>query len=135
MLPLVPFVVGLAAGAATTGLLRRDSVRRKLENAGRSLRSAAETGIDSVRNTSASLRDTVSGTLKKTLPGRSAAPRDPGRQPLPARQATRAAGSRARAVPRTSIRRSPVAARTPSKPAAQAAAGTPRRTSKRTTTS
>lgn len=133
MLPLLPFVVGLAAGAATTGLLRRDSVRRKLESAGRSLRSAAETGIDSVRSTSASLRDTVSGTLKK-LPSRSAAPRDPGRQPLPARKATRSAGSRARAVPRTSIRRSPVATTTASKPAAKAAAGS-RSTSDRTTTS
>lgn len=135
MLPLIPFVVGVAAGAATTGLLRRDDVRHKLESASRSLRSAAESGIDSVRSKSASLRETVSDTLKRSVHGQAAAaPRDPGRQPLPARRATQSAGSRARTVPRTSIRRTPATGRTASKPAAREAAGASRHSAKRTTT-
>ena len=65
MLPLLPFIAGIAAGAAGAELWRRGNMPRRLGEAGRSLRKAASSGLDSVRQTGAALRESVSDTLQR----------------------------------------------------------------------
>ncbi|MDO5057711.1 MAG: hypothetical protein Q4E06_10355 [Lautropia sp.] len=65
MLPLLPFIAGIAAGAAGAELWRRGEMPRRLGQAGRKLRSAATSGLDSVRQSGAALRDTVAEKLQR----------------------------------------------------------------------
>ncbi|MDO4905540.1 MAG: hypothetical protein Q4A16_08335 [Lautropia sp.] len=104
MLPLLPFVAGVAAGATASELLRRGSVRRGLNTAGKKLRTAASSGMETVRQTSAHLRESVSDTIQKAWPGREDATHTARRQAGcgPSRQAAKAARARARASARAS---------------------------------
>lgn len=65
MLPLLPFIAGIAAGAAGAELWRRGDMPRRLGEAGRSLRKAASSSLDSVRQTGAALRASVSDSLQR----------------------------------------------------------------------
>lgn len=75
MLPLLPFTIGLAAGAAATALWRQGAVRQtfrttgdKLRTTGWKLREHASSGIDSVRQSGATLRSTVTHALHNVWP-------------------------------------------------------------------
>lgn len=110
MLPLLPFVAGIAAGAAASELWRRGAVQKGFNTASDKIRSAASSSMESVRQTSAQLRETVSDRLQKAWPGRDE-PDIVVRKPSgnsPARQAARSARAHARA---TSTAASRVAAR------------------------
>ncbi|MDO4681580.1 MAG: hypothetical protein Q4B17_02170 [Lautropia sp.] len=110
MLPLLPFVAGIAAGAAASELWRRGAVQKGFNTASDKIRSAASSSMESVRQTGAQLRETVSDRLQKAWPGRDE-PEIVLRKPSgngPARQAARSARAHARA---TSTAASRVAAR------------------------
>lgn len=72
MLPLLPFIAGVAAGATASVIWRQGSVRKGVMSASEKLRSAASNSLFSVRQTSASLRESVAGTLQKAWPSQSA---------------------------------------------------------------
>lgn len=92
MLPLLPFIAGIAAGAAATELWRRDAVQKGFGRARRSLKRAASTGVDNVRQGSAALRKTVTETVD-SLRGKAS-----GAQADAAHAARRAAAKRVRAA-------------------------------------
>lgn len=63
MLPLIPFIAGAAAGVAATELWRRGKVQSAVQAAGGKLRASAASGLESVRQSSANLRETVADAL------------------------------------------------------------------------
>ena len=63
MLPLIPFIAGAAAGVAATELWRRGKVQSAVQAASGKLRASAASGLESVRQSSANLRETVADTL------------------------------------------------------------------------
>lgn len=60
MLPLIPFIAGAAAGVAATELWRRGKVQSAVQAASGKLRAS---GLESVRQSSANLRETVADAL------------------------------------------------------------------------
>lgn len=63
MLPLIPFIAGAAAGVAATELWRRGKVQSAVQAASGKLRASAASGLESVRQSSANLRETVADAL------------------------------------------------------------------------
>ena len=63
MLPLIPFIAGAAAGVAATELWRRGKVQSAVQAASGKLRANAASGLESVRQSSANLRETVADAL------------------------------------------------------------------------
>ncbi len=57
MLPLLPFVAGLAAGAVVVKLWRNDKTTQTLENAKASIRKATVKGLSRIESSSAAMRD------------------------------------------------------------------------------
>lgn len=61
MLPLLPFVAGLAAGAAAVKLWRNDKATQALESARSRIREATVGGLSRIESSSAALREKLSG--------------------------------------------------------------------------
>jgi len=92
MIPLLPFIAGLAVGAAAIATLRSERARSALNETGTRLRSAANTAESSVRSAAQSglalLRSTSAGTpakakrtARKSTVTKPAAPKRAPRQP------------------------------------------------------
>lgn len=109
MLPLLPLIAGIAAGAAAAHLARPGSpVRKGLGVASQKLRTAASTGLDNVRSTGTQLAGTVTESIHKvqqvlpTVTVTRKKSKVPARRPAgtgPARQA----GHQARALARARV--------------------------------
>lgn len=56
MFPLLPFVVGAAAGALAVNLMRADKARQGLDKAQSALRAATVSGLESIESASAQVR-------------------------------------------------------------------------------
>ena len=72
MLPILPLIIGAAAGAAATQLVRSKAVQQGLKKAGSQIRQAGDTlkqkasdGLDTVRETSAEMRRKVADKLHR----------------------------------------------------------------------
>ena len=72
MLPILPLIIGAAAGAAATQLARSKTVQQGLKKAGSQIRQAGDTlkqkasdGLDTVRETSAEMRRKVADKLHR----------------------------------------------------------------------
>ena len=72
MLPILPLIIGAAAGAAATQLVRTKAVQQGLKKAGSQIRQAGGTlkqkasdGLDTVRETSAEMRRKVADKLHR----------------------------------------------------------------------
>ena len=72
MLPILPLIIGAAAGAAATQLVRTKAVQQGLKKAGSQIRQAGDTlkqkasdGLDTVRETGAQMRRKVADTLHR----------------------------------------------------------------------
>ncbi len=63
MLPLIPFIAGAVAGITATELWRRGKVQGAAQAASDKLRASAASGLQTVRETGASLRETVVDAL------------------------------------------------------------------------
>ena len=63
MLPLIPFIAGAAAGVAATELWRRGKVQSAVQAASGKLRASAASGLESVRQSSANLHETVADEI------------------------------------------------------------------------
>lgn len=75
MLPILPLIIGAAAGAAATQLARSKTVQQGLKKAGSQIRQAGGTlkqkasdGLDTVRETSAEMRRKVADKLHRRAP-------------------------------------------------------------------
>ena len=75
MLPILPLIIGAAAGAAATQLVRTKAVQQGLKKAGSQIRQAGGTlkqkasdGLDTVRETSAEMRRKVADKLHRRAP-------------------------------------------------------------------
>ena len=72
MLPILPLIIGAAAGAAATQLVRTKAVQQGLKKAGSQIRQAGDTlkqkasdGLDTVRETGAEMRRKVADKLHR----------------------------------------------------------------------
>lgn len=72
MLPILPLIIGAAAGAAATQLVRSKTVQQGLKKAGSQIRQAGDTlkqkasdGLDTVRETGAEMRRKVADKLHR----------------------------------------------------------------------
>ena len=72
MLPILPLIIGAAAGAAATQLVRSKAVQQGLKKAGSQIRQAGDTlkqkasdGLDTVRETGAEMRRKVADKLHR----------------------------------------------------------------------
>lgn len=72
MLPILPLIIGAAAGAAATQLVRSKAVQQGLKKAGNQIRQAGDTlkqkasdGLDTVRETGAQMRRKVADKLHR----------------------------------------------------------------------
>ena len=72
MLPILPLIIGAAAGATATQLVRSKAVQQGLKKAGSQIRQAGDTlkqkasdGLDTVRETSAEMRRKVADKLHR----------------------------------------------------------------------
>lgn len=72
MLPILPLIIGAAAGAAATQLVRNKAVQQGLKKAGSQIRQAGDTlkqkasdGLDTVRETGAQMRRKVADKLHR----------------------------------------------------------------------
>ena len=72
MLPILPLIIGAAAGAAATQLVRTKAVQQGLKKAGSQIRPAGDTlkqkasdGLDTVRETGAEMRRKVADKLHR----------------------------------------------------------------------
>lgn len=75
MLPILPLIIGAAAGAAATQLVRSKTVQQGLKKAGSQIRQAGGTlkqkasdGLDTVRETGAEMRRKVADKLHRRAP-------------------------------------------------------------------
>ncbi|GHU19897.1 hypothetical protein FACS189475_07900 [Betaproteobacteria bacterium] len=66
MLPLFPFVAGLLTGAAATKLLRDKKVKIQLDKAQGRLREASVSGLNTIEQSVAYLRDRIQATTPAT---------------------------------------------------------------------
>ena len=128
MLPLIPFIAGAAAGVAATELWRRGKVQSAVQAASGKLRASAASGLESVRQSSANLRETVADALHdkwQALRGGKHGQADPARPaaipalPAPEDQARQPA--KADKAARPSARKPRAAGKRAAKPAASAA--------------
>ena len=62
MLPLFPFVAGLLTGAAATKLIRDKKVKLQLDKAQGRLREASVSGLNTIEQSMAYLRDRIQAT-------------------------------------------------------------------------
>ena len=118
MLPILPLIIGAAAGAAATQLARSKTVQQGLKKAGSQIRQAGGTlkqkasdGLDTVRETSAEMRRKVADKLHRRGTARTGdnahedasalllpAPRDESSTPKKAGRSRSTPGTRTRAA-------------------------------------
>ena len=91
MLPILPLIIGAAAGAAATQLVRTKAVQQGLKKAGSQIRQAGDTlkqkasdGLDTVRETGAEMRRKVADKLHRRSAAHAGAYEDASALLLPA---------------------------------------------------